>query len=231
MRIAAALFFIAAAVPLAAQLTPRQQAKKDAQLKAELQSGWDQWLREDVSLIITDDERKAFRQLSTDEEREQFVEQFWIRRDPTPETVENEYKEEHYRRIAYANEYFASGIPGRNTDRGRIYIRFGPPDEIDAHPSGGSYQRPAAQGGGQTSTYPFEQWRYRHLDNIGEDIVVEFVDASMGGEYRMTTDPCAKGALTHVPGAGPTLAEQIGQSTRNARFQNTDGTLCGAPLG
>ena len=92
--------------------------------------------------IITDEERQAFKRLTTDEEREQFIEQFWLRRDPTPDTAENEFKEEHYRRIAYANEHYASGIPGWKTDRGRIYITFGPPDEIESHPSGGSYERP-----------------------------------------------------------------------------------------
>ena len=223
-----AAVILAAFCPVWAQ---RSDQKREARLKKELASGWERWMREDVAWIITDEERKAFGQLGTDEEREQFVEQFWLRRDPTPDTVENEYKEEHYRRIAYANEHFASGIPGWRTDRGRIYIRFGPPDEIDSHPSGGSWERPAAEGGGTTSTYPFEQWRYRHLAAIGEDIIVEFVDTTMSGEYRMTIDPCEKDALTNVPGAGPTMAEQLGLSTRLARFQNTDGTHCGAPLG
>ena len=212
-------------------LAQKPDTKKEAQYKKELASVYDRWIKEDVAWIITDGERKAFNQLATDEEREQFVEQFWLRRDPTPETVENEYKEEHYRRIAYANDHFASGIPGWRADRGRIYIRFGPPDEIDSHASGGSYLRPAAEGGGETSTYPFEIWRYRHLANVGEDVQLEFVDPTMSGEYRLTTDPCEKDALTYVPNAGLTQAEQIGLSTKQARFQNTDGTHCGAPLG
>ncbi|MDQ1470505.1 MAG: hypothetical protein QOJ99_1985, partial [Bryobacterales bacterium] len=169
------------------------------------------WIGQDVAWIISDDERMAFKELGTDEEREQFVEQFWLRRDPTPETVENEYKEEHYRRIAYANAHFASGIGGWRTDRGRIYIRFGAPDEIEAHPSGGSWQRPAEQGGGSTSTYPFEVWRYRHLDNVGENILVEFVDPTQSGEYRITIDPCEKDALTHVQGSSSTT--QPGQTS------------------
>ena len=139
---------------VAKPLTPKQIKKKEAALKKELETPWRKWLNEDVTYIITDEERKAFKQISTDEEREQFVEQFWLRRDPTPDTVENEYKEEHYRRIAYANEHYASGIPGWKTDRGRIYITFGPPDELDEHPSGGTYERPAAEGGGETTTYP-----------------------------------------------------------------------------
>ncbi len=174
---------------------------------------------------------KAFKQFATDEEREQFVEQFWLRRDPTPDTVENEYKEEHYRRIAYANEHYASGIPGWKADRGRIYITYGPPDEIDSHPSGGTYQRPSAEGGGETSTYPFEDWRYRYIEGIGSDINIEFVDTTMTGEYRMTMDPSEKDALLYVPGAGLTQSEQMGLSTKTARFQRTDGTHLGAPLG
>ena len=157
--------------------------------------------------------------LSTDEEREQFIEQFWLRRDPTPDTVENEYKEEHYRRIAYANDHYASGIPGWKTDRGRIYIMYGPPDEIESHPSGGTYERPAEEGGGETSTYPFEQWRYRYLEGIGTNIIIEFVDTTMSGEYHMTMDPSEKDALLYVPGAGLTLSEQMGLSTKTEPFQ------------
>ena len=140
-----------------------------------------------MAYIISDEERAAFKSLQTDEEREHFIEQFWLRRDPTPGTVENEFKEEHYRRIAYANEHFATSIPGWKTDRGRIYITYGPPDEKESHPSGGAYQRPAEQGGGTTSTFPFEQWRYRFIEGIGTDVIIEFVDPTMTGEYRMTS--------------------------------------------
>jgi GWxTD domain-containing protein len=216
---------------VAKPLTDKQRKAKEKQLKKELETPWKKWLNEDVSYIITDEERKAFKQFATDEEREQFVEQFWLRRDPTPDTVENEYKEEHYRRIAYANEHYASGIPGWKSDRGRIYITFGPPDEIDSHPSGGSYQRPTAEGGGETSTYPFEDWRYRYIEGIGNDVNIEFVDPTMTGEYRMTMDPSEKDALLYVPNAGLTLSEQMGMSTKTARFQRTDGTHLGTPLG
>ncbi len=216
---------------VARPLTDKQRKAKEARLKKELETPWKKWLNEDVSYIITDEERKAFKQFATDEEREQFVEQFWLRRDPTPDTVEIEYKEEHYRRIAYANEHYASGIPGWKSDRGRIYITFGPPDEIDSHPSGGSYQRPSAEGGGETSTYPFEDWRYRYIEGIGNDVNIEFVDPTMTGEYRMTMDPSEKDALLYVPNAGLTLAEQMGLSTKTARFQRTDGTHLGDPLG
>jgi len=216
---------------VAKPLTEKQRRAKEAALKKELETPWKRWLNEDVTYIITEEERKAFKQLNTDDEREQFVEQFWLRRDPTPDTVENEFKEEHYRRIAYANEHFASGAPGWKLDRGRIYITFGPPDEIDSHPSGGSYERPAAEGGGETSTYPFEDWRYRYIEGIGNDIMIEFVDTTMSGEYRMTMDPSEKDALLYVPNAGLTLAEQMGLSSKTARFQRTDGTHMGSPLG
>ena len=150
--------------PLKRPLTEKQKKANAKALKQELGSTYKKWLNEDVRWIITPEEMSAFKQLSNDEERDQFIEQFWLRRDPTPDTVENEYKEEHYRRIAYANEHFAAGKAGWRTDRGRIYIVFGPPDEIEAHPSGGQYNRPIEEGGGDTSTYPFETWRYRYIE-------------------------------------------------------------------
>ena len=190
----------------------KEKKKQAAKLAKEMGSAFDKWATVDVAYIITDDERKAYNGLSNDDERESFIEQFWRRRDPTPDTQENEYKEEHYRRIAYANEHFASGIPGWKTDRGRIYIIHGPPDEIESHPTGGTYQRPIEQGGGQTTTYAFEQWRYRHLDQVGDDVIVEFVDPSNSGEYRLAFDPAEKDALQHVPGyqaqAAPTAIGQ-----------------------
>jgi GWxTD domain-containing protein len=157
-------------------------------------------------------------QLSNDEERDQFIEAFWQRRDPTPDTEENEFKEEHYARIAYANEHFAAGIPGWKSDRGRIYIVFGKPDEIDSHPSGGSYERPMEEGGGETSTYPFEQWRYRYLEGIGQEIIIEFVDTCMCGDYHMTIDRSEKDALKYTPNAGLTLYEQMGMANKGSRF-------------
>jgi len=216
---------------VAKPLTEKQKKAKEAALKKELETPWKKWLDEDVAYIITDEERKAFKRFQTDEERESFVEQFWLRRDPTPDTIENEYKEEHYRRIAYANEHYASGIPGWKSDRGRIYITFGPPDEIDSHPSGGTYERPSEQGGGQTSTFPFEDWRYRYLEGIGSDITIEFVDPSMSGEYHMTMDYSEKDALMYTPGAGLTLSEQMGLSDKNKRFSGASPWHDAAPLG
>ena len=123
-------------------------------LEKELATPYKKWLEEEVPYIISDEERTAFLQLQTNEEREQFIEAFWQRRDPTPDTVENEFKEEHYRRIAYANERFASGIPGWRTDRGRIYIIWGPPDEIEAHPTGGMYDRPMRKAAARRQRMP-----------------------------------------------------------------------------
>jgi len=190
----------------------KKEVPKNVQRSRELESAsraLRRWLDEDVSYIITNEERTAFKALKTDEEREQFIEQFWLRRDPTPDTVDNEFKEEHYARIAYANERFASGIPGWKTDRGRIYIIWGKPDEIESHPSGGTIDRPIEDGGGTTSTFPFEIWRYRYIEGIGNEVLLEFVDPSMSGEYRMTIDPNEKDALLHVPGAGLTFDEQF----------------------
>jgi GWxTD domain-containing protein len=196
-----------------------KQKKKNAQsLRKELSKTYRKWLDEDVRWIITDEEQKAFMMLSNDEERDQFIEAFWQRRDPTPDTEENEFKEEHYARIAYANEHFAAGIPGWKTDRGRIYIVFGKPDEIESHPSGGSYERPMEEGGGETSTFPFEQWRYRYLEGIGQEVIIEFVDTCMCGDYHMTMDRSEKDALKYTPNAGLTLYEQLGMSSKASRF-------------
>jgi GWxTD domain-containing protein len=213
--------------------TEQQQQQQESlrKLEKELPNPYKQWLNEDVVYIITDEERTAFLRLQTNEEREQFIEQFWLRRDPTPDTEENEFKEEHYRRIAYANEHFASGVPGWKTDRGRIYIIWGAPDEIDAHPTGGEYTRPESEGGGDTSTFPFEQWTYRHMDGIGDNVMLEFVDTTMSGEYALTSDPGAKDALAHVPGAGLSELEQEGMSTQADRFTRTDGSTAPLPAG
>jgi GWxTD domain-containing protein len=209
----------------------KAQKRKDKDLFNELDSQYKKWLNEDVVYIITPEERNAFIHLSTNEEREQFIEQFWQRRNPDPDSPENTFKEEHYRRIAYTNEHYASGIPGWKTDRGRIYIMWGKPDEVDSHPTGGTYERPSGEGGGETSTYPFEDWRYRYLEGIGENVELEFVDPTSTGEYHLTMDPSEKDALLRIPGAGLTMMEQMGMSSKTARFTNTDGTHNGKALG
>jgi len=204
--------------PLKRPLTDKQKKQNAKSLKIELSKTYKKWLDEDVRWIITDEEQKAFKLLSNDEERDQFIEAFWQRRDPTPDTIENEFKEEHYRRMAYANEHFAAGIPGWKSDRGRMYIMYGPADEIESHPSGGSYERPMEEGGGETSTFPFEDWRYRYLEGIGQEIIIEFVDTCMCGEYHMTIDRSEKDALLYTPNAGLTLYEQMGMASKTDRF-------------
>lgn len=212
---------------IAKPMSDKERRKREEKLRKELETPYKNWLNVEVGYIITDEERQAFKRLATDDERQQFIEGFWLRRDPSPDTEENEFKEEHYRRIAYANERFASGIPGWKTDRGRIYITFGPADEVESHPSGGSYQRPIEEGGGTTSTFPFEIWRYRYIEGIGNDVLIEFVDPTMTGEYRMTMDPSEKDALLMVPNAGLTLYEEMGLSSKTDRFNRTDGTRLG----
>ncbi len=204
--------------PLTRPTNEKQKKKNQRALKQELSKPYKKWLEEDVVWIITDEERAAFKQLSNDEERDNFIEAFWQRRDPTPDTEENEYKEEHYQRIAYANEHFAAGVPGWKTDRGRMYIVFGKPDEIDSHPSGGTYERPMEEGGGETSTFPFEDWRYRYIEGIGQEVIMEFVDPCMCGEYHMTLDRSEKDALLMTPNAGLTLYEQMGMANKSQRF-------------
>jgi GWxTD domain-containing protein len=205
--------------PLKRQLPDKERFKQQKELHHELESAYRKWLDEDVRWIITDQEKKAFMSLSNDEERDAFIEQFWRRRNPNPDSPENAFREEHYRRIAYANEHFAAGKPGWMTDRGHIYIAFGPADSTDSHPSGGNYERPIDEGGGETSTFPFETWHYRYLEGIGENIDIEFVDSCMCGDYHMTIDRSEKDALLHVPNAGETLYEQMGMAKKADRFK------------
>ncbi|HEU4413965.1 MAG TPA: GWxTD domain-containing protein [Candidatus Angelobacter sp.] len=208
---------------------PRKKDDKAANIE-KLGGVYKKWLEEDVKWIITDEELSAFKKLTTNTERDQFIEGFWQRRDPTPDTAENEYKEEHYRRIAYANEHFAAGVPGWRTDRGRIYIMYGPPNSTESHPMGGPYQRSAEEGGGQTSTYPFEVWTYRYLEGIGQEIEIEFVDDCQCGAYEMTMDRSKKDALLRVPGAGLTTLEEMGQANKADRFRGGLESLGAGPF-
>ncbi len=211
-----ALVFSSAAV-FAQDGESKENKKKQKQPKESLKSVYKRWIDEDVRWIITDEENKTFKALKTDDEREQFIEQFWLRRDPDPDTDSNEYREEYYQRIAYANEKYTSGIPGWKTDRGRIYVMFGKPDQVESHPSGGSYDRPTWEGGGTTSTYPFEIWWYRYIEGVGSDVEIEFVDPTGSGEYRIARSPYEKDALLYVPNAGLTLSEQLGLSSKADR--------------
>ncbi|MGH9967384.1 MAG: GWxTD domain-containing protein [Pyrinomonadaceae bacterium] len=211
--------FSATAQILPSSPTPDQKPRK---VKSEREKAFQNWIKEDVALIITPAEREAFEKLKTDEERERFIQDFWDHRDPDPDTEENEFKEEHFERIAYANEHFASGKPGWMTDRGRIYIKFGKPDEIESHPAGGQYQRMSYEGGGSTSTYPFERWFYRHISGVRSGVEIEFVDPTGSGEYRMARNFNEKDALLNVPGAGPTLGELDGTESRADRIAGTN---------
>ena len=204
--------------PLKRELSDKEKFERQKAVKQELKGPYKTWLNEDVHWIITDQELKSFKSLSNDEERDAFIEQFWLRRNPNPDSPENEFREEHYRRIAYTNEHFAAGKPGWKTDRGHIYIAFGKPDSIESHPSGGAYERPQDEGGGSTSTFPFEQWHYRYLEGVGDNIDVEFVDTCMCGDYHMTIDRSEKDALLHVPGAGLTQMESMGKGSKTERF-------------
>ena len=204
--------------PLKRPRSDEEVRKAQKAVRQELKGAYKTWLEQDVAYIITDEERKAFKNLSNDEEREAFIEQFWLRRNPNPDSPENEFRDEHYRRIQYANDHFAAGKPGWKTDRGHIYIAFGKPDSIDSHPSGGSYQRPVDEGGGETATFPFEVWHYRYLEGIGDNIDIEFVDTCQCGDYHFTIDRSEKDALLHVPGAGLTQWEQMGMAKKADRF-------------
>ena len=214
--------------PLKRELSDRERFRQQKALRGELHGEYKKWVDEDVRWIITDQELQAFKNLGNDEERDQFIEQFWLRRNPNPDSPENEYREQHYQRIAYANEHFAAGKPGWRTDRGHIYIAYGKADSIDSHPSGGQYDRPMDEGGGSTATFPFEIWHYRYLNGIGDNIDIEFVDACMCGDYHMTIDRSEKDALKYTPGAGLTMYEQNGQAKKADRFSGTGMEQLGA---
>ena len=231
------LFLLSSVLPIRAQknkvapVTTDTKAKekeksKKVEASGNVLKGW----ADDVSIIITDEERKAFKKLTKDEERENFSENFWLVRDPTPDTPENEFRDQYYERVDYANDHFTSGIAGMRTDRGKMYILNGPPDEIVSHPSGGTYYRPAEEGGGVTNTFPFETWRYRHLDNRSqtENVIYEFVDKSMSGEYSLEYDPGEKDALRHVPGVGLTDQEVALGLDKSDRYNKSNTLQAGS---
>ncbi len=213
--------FFTLIVLLSAETLRAVPEKKNKETKVmrqeEMRDDYRKWSSEDVVYIITSEEETVFKNLTTPEEKEQFIEQFWYRRDPDVRTAINELREEHYRRIAYANGHFASGKPGWMTDRGRIYIIHGPAAEIESHPSGGTYQRPFYEGGGTTVTYPFEIWRYRYIEGVGQDVELEFIDPSFSGEYRLALRSEEKDALLRVAGAGLALAEELGLANKRDR--------------
>jgi len=184
--------------------TTQDPQDKPRKVRQEPDDAFKKWL-EDVGPIITSQEFKAWKDLDNNAERERFIEEFWDRRNPDRDSTENQYREAYYERIAYVNEHFSSGIPGYRTDRGRVYLKYGKPDEVESHPAGGAYTREPSEGGGSTSTYPFERWFYRNIPGrTGASI--EFVDPTSTGEYRLARNPFEKDALLMVPGAGPTTA-------------------------
>ena len=156
---------------------PYESSSSAVQSEAERTLGpsYSKWINQDVVYIIDDSERAAFQRLTAGEERDKFIEQFWLRRDPSPGTPKNEFKEEHYRRLAYANQHFrtVSGALGWQTDRGHMYIVYGPPDEMESHPRG-------AQGSSAV-----EIWLYHHVDGIGDNGTVTFVDHTGHGDFRL----------------------------------------------
>ncbi len=193
----------------------RQQNRSD---REEAEDYYRKWLEQDVVYIITDEEREVFLNLTTPDEKDNFIEQFWFRRDADPETAENGFREEHYRRIAYANDHFSVGAPGWKTDRGRIYIIHGPPDSIEHHDQGEQYYRPSTEGRGVTTTYAWQLWYYRRLEGIGEGLEIEFVDKTMSGHYVLARDEMDKDAFLWVPGLGLTEAERLGGATKAERI-------------
>src|SRR3984893_13883906 len=174
----AAMVVVCLGAPVHAQSRMGEKPATDGgKISQDLPTVYQRWLEEDVRWIITPEERSAFIQLKNNEDRDRFVEAFWLRRDPTPGTAENEFKEEHYRRLAYANEHFAQAVPGWETDRGRIYILYGPPDEIKVK---------SARDSGD-SVKPTELWHYRWLAEYGKDIDLKFVDVCGCGDFRLET--------------------------------------------
>lgn len=193
------LALVLGASSIVGQTTATDPSVNPRKVTSEPNNAHKKWMSEEGDYLLLPSERRAFLALKTDDEREAFIDTIWRRRDPTPDTEENEFREEFYERIAYANENFTSGKPGWKTDRGRIYIKWGKPDSIESRPSGGSYDRPSYHGGGSTTTYPFETWFYRHLDGVGDGIEIEFVDPTGTGEYRIARHPDEKDALAMVP--------------------------------
>jgi GWxTD domain-containing protein len=180
-------------IALAAQLAPAQAPPASAtHATPTFKTPFQRWADEEVVYIITPEELAAYNRLAgSTAEQEHFIEQFWERRNPAPGTSENKYRDEHYRRIAYSNERLpGASAPGWQTDRGRIYITFGPPDEIESHPSS------------DARSVPYEQWLYRHIDAMGDNVIFTFTDYESNGDYRLAAATGPKGlqksATVHV---------------------------------
>lgn len=173
-----------------AQATADRSANAEAAEEQNLPAMYRTWLDEDVRWIISPEERSAFLKMVNNEERDQFITQFWSRRADVSVGGEQDFKAKYYGRIAYANQHFAGDMPGWQTDRGRIFILYGRPDSIDSHPSATSTSK------------PYEVWHYRVIQEAAtvamtepvldkpeplmkKDVDFRFVDTCSCGSYKL----------------------------------------------
>lgn len=199
------LFWTSAAGGTAVQ--KREAGKKNEGKKQALPAVYKKWLDEEVAYIITATEKEVFRMLQTDRERDLFIEAFWKQRDPTPNTPENEFKTEHYRRISYADYHFGRQAPrpGWKTDQGRFYIILGAPNDI---------QRFEAS----SDVYACEIWFYQGKTDVGlpAGFNILFFQEHGHGEFRLYS-PSSDGPMALLTGIGgdPTDYLSAYQSLRN----------------
>jgi GWxTD domain-containing protein len=145
------------------------------------------WLAEDAIYIITPEERCAFLRVETDEERNQFIEQFWYRRASDPISLDYDFKAEHYRRIVFANEKYGGHLAGWKTDRGRVYVPFGLPDSLDVYANRGATDTPPSKGS-QTDLHPAEKWHYKYVQGLGENVQFEFEYKASYKDYFLSVN-------------------------------------------
>jgi GWxTD domain-containing protein len=150
-------------------LAPSQ--KKETPLSKEHET----WLKEEVGYIITPREKDVFMKLETDQDRGLFIEEFWKQRDPTPGTPRNELREEHYRRLDFANKRFSRGpkSKGWRTDQGRVFVILGMPMDV---------QKISAP-----DAYPMELWLYRGNPRLGQFAFIRllFYQPGGSGDFRL----------------------------------------------
>jgi len=203
MRAALLLFPLFCAEPFLAQEKPPhacfEQPNGAKEAIRRLPESTRYWLAEDAIYIITPEERCAFLRLNTDEEREQFIEQFWYRRSVDPISLDYDYKTEFYRRVVFANEKYGSKLlAGRNTDRGRLYVIFGPPESVDENSD------PAAP-------HSIQTWHYHYIKGIGENVQIHFEYATRYDDYVLPdADRDLVGQAEPNPDPFPVTPENIG---------------------
>jgi len=168
----------------------------------------EKWIKEEVVYIITPKERAVFKKLETDKEQDMFIEEFWRHRDPTPGTPRNEFKEEHFRRIEYANKNFGrySPLAGWATERGRYYIILGEPNYIEKQMD-------------YNITHPMEMWYYQGKPQLGQApfFRLTFFRRHGVGDYELYS-PMIDGPKALVPIADLRMiaeAQDTGGSTTN----------------